>query len=143
MDISSIIFKRGRGFTLIEIIIAAFIIIIIAGISIPLYIKSKEHLLGREAIASLKLISVGEKIYRMKNLAYVSCRCRDSGECGGNQGCNALLKTNLVTQNWAYEVRATGITFSATAARQGSGGYLNCVYTMADADDAPAGAGCP
>jgi prepilin-type N-terminal cleavage/methylation domain-containing protein len=135
--------KRGKGFTMIELIMAAAIIVIIAGIAIPAYYKSKETLLGKDAKSSLNLIAAAEKIYRMKYAGYTSCNCSSSAECDGAGGCNALLKTNLTTQNWAYAAVAAGGTFTATAARIGSGGYLDCVYTIDANDNETAGAGCP
>lgn len=123
--------------TLIELIIGAVIVIIISGISIPVYNKSKEHFLGKEAVANLKLIAAAEKIYRMNNLSYVSCNCINSAKCAKPQsGCNAILKTNLNTQNWAYLVGVVSGSYEATASRQ-SGGYSDCTYTMRSSYDEP------
>lgn len=137
------IFRKNDGFTLVELIIAVVVITIIAGISIPIYNKSKERLLGKEAITNLKLIVVAEKIYRMKNASYISCNCSNSANCNNPSGCNSRLKTNLDTQNWAYDVRAQGGGFTATADRL-SGGYSGCEYTITANDNEPTGnANCP
>ena len=137
------IFRREKGFSLLELIIIVVVVIILAGISIPIYNKSKESILGKEAVTNLKLIAVAEKIYRMKYDAYISCNCSDSAECASGSGCNTLLKTNLNTQNWIYAAIAAGGSFTATATRKGSGGYLDCVYTISADDNEPTGAGCP
>lgn len=124
---------RGeKGFTLFELIIAVVVIIIMATISIPAYNKSKERALGRETVSNLKLIIAAEKIYRMNNSSYMVCQCYDRYSCSDESGgCNALLKINLDTQNWdyAFESGVPNPPF-ASATRKGSGGYLDCVYTL-------------
>ncbi|MDI6606204.1 MAG: hypothetical protein QME65_03565 [Candidatus Omnitrophota bacterium] len=133
----------SKGFSLIELIVIVVVIVILAGISVPIYYKSKESILGQEAVANLKLIVAAEKIYRMKNASYISCNCSNSANCNNPSGCNGRLKTNLDTQNWAYAASTGSGGVTATAARQGSGGYLDCVYTMGVNDNEPVGSGCP
>lgn len=144
---------RHRAFTLLELLIVIGVIAIFAGISIPNFYKTKERALGKEATSNLKLIAAAERIYRMEstNNRYCTCDCLCTGigaTCCDNtaDGCNYLLKLMLSPANWTYQVTTTAApTFSATANRIGTGGYLDCQYTLkdTDADGEPDGSSCP
>lgn len=119
-------------------LLVVVIISIIAGIAIPVYNKSKEHGLGKEAVANLKLIYAAEHIYKMDHGNYIACSCSSAANCNAAGGCNTLLKLNLNTGNWTYSA-ATGGVFGggwyADALRVGSGGYLDCRYRVRFSDD--------
>lgn len=116
-----------KAITLVEVLLVVVIIGILATLGIVNYTATKETALKREATSNLQLISAAEKIYKMEiSNAYASCQCLCGGTaatCCDNSanGCNYLLKLNLVTQNWTYWVNAagsgTGATFTATANR--------------------------
>lgn len=136
--------KRGNGFTLIELLIVCMIIGILAAIGFPQFGKTKEHALGQEAKANLKLIRAAERIYRMESATntYVSCNCSSSAECSGATGCNTLLRLSLTTGSWNYSVAAlgAGANFTAYADRQGTGGtnnYLDCQYSINQSQEEP------
>ncbi|MFH0762382.1 MAG: prepilin-type N-terminal cleavage/methylation domain-containing protein [Candidatus Omnitrophota bacterium] len=130
------------GFTLIELLVVIVIVVILAGIAIPNYGKAKEHALGKEAQANLKLIAAAEKIYRMEQGSYIDCD--DASEC------NNELKLDLKDDNWAYSVSTSypfvpvgGISPATARADRQSGSYSDCYYTMSTDDTEPAGHGCP
>lgn len=127
--------KKTAAFTLIELIIIVVIITILASIALPNYTKAKEKGLGKEALANLKLIASAEKIYKVEQGAYTVCSCATPSNCEDvASGCNPLLKLDLNPENWAYAVSVYGSGASAyiraAAARQGSGGYNDCVYIV-------------
>ena len=142
-----------KSFTLLELVIVIVIIGILATLGLSQYYPLRERALSREATANLRLIRAAERIYRMEsnNAAYGACQCSDGVTCNSGAvipvGCNFLLKLSLNTQNWTYAVTATGsgstAAFTATAGRQGSGGYLDCQWSIDQAQDDPVVAVAP
>lgn len=137
---------RQSAFTLLELIIVIVIIGILATFAMPQFIVTKERALDKEAIANLKLIAAAERIYRMENGRYYPSPAATESDAGN---INTNLKLFLTETNWDYSITTTGDpadTFTATAARNGTGGYLDCQYTLThnDADGEPnPNASCP
>lgn len=140
------------GFTMIELLIVVTIVGILATIGITQYFPVREKSLGKEAIANLKLIGAAERIYRMERGQFGACKCDCVGtgaNCCNNStdGCNFFLKLNLTPTYWTYQVVSTTApaTFTVTANRSGSGGYLDCQYRFSDTDGEPTVGGglCP
>ena len=142
--------KKERGFTLIELLIVIIIIGILASLALPGFGRTKEHVLGKEAQANLKLIAAAEKIYRMESedQAYVDCQCACSGSDSGccnyeppqtssdTPGCNYKLTLSLNPNNWTYSVTGDATGFTAYAQRV-SGPYSSCKYTIDNTTDEP------
>lgn len=106
-----------KAFTLIELLIVIIIIGILAGIALPNFAGMKEKALDKEAIANLKLIQGGQKIYKMEMGSYASCVVLDLG----NVCINNTLKLSIPTgsnRNWDYET--SGSTGCAQCRRNGS-----------------------
>ena len=122
----------AKGFNLLELLIVVVIIGILASIALPNYTKSKEHALGKEAVANLKIIAAAERIAKLETGSYQSCVCSTAAECSGVTGCNSVLSLDLSANNWAYTISldAGSGGFYADADRQGSGGYYNCVWRL-------------
>lgn len=138
--------KKKHSFTLVELLITIVIIGILATLALPNFRRSREQVLGREAQANLKLIAAAERIYRMEYGTYWPT----SGDLGDIANINTNLKLLLGTAetNWDYTITTTGLpnpSFTITAARQGAGGLLDCVYTFDDddADGEPDPQDCP
>lgn len=133
-----------RAFTLVEMLIVVVLIGILAGLGMPQYFKTKEHALGNEAIANLKLISAAEKIHRMETGLYYPSPAATESDAAN---INSNLKLMVTESNWDYAITTTGNpvdAFSATAYRNGTGGYFDCQYNITQASDDPAGtASCP
>ena len=143
--------KKERGFTLIELLIVIIIIGILASLALPGFGRTKEHVLGKEAQANLKLIAAAEKIYRMESedQAYVDCDCSCSGSDSGccnyeppqtssdTPGCNYKLTLSLNPNNWTYSVTdASTSAFTAVADRTDTAAspYNECIYTLTSDD---------
>lgn len=130
---------RDYAFTLLEVIVVIIILAILVSISMPLYHKTVESARGEEAKTSLKLIQARERIIKLERNSYINCT--------STLDCNnaTRLGLQLSANNWDYNVTdATATNFLATADRIGTGGYLDCVYTInSTLENATAGASCP
>ncbi len=134
-------FRTTAGFTLLEILIVLVIVGILATLGFINYTGVREHAVGKEAQANLKLIAAAEKIYRLETGGYY-------GPDSDIGMINTYLKLSLTgspDRSWDYAINsATASTFSAEAERIGSGGYLDCAYSIDQSLDEPAaGASCP
>lgn len=136
-------YKKDRGVTLTEILVVIVIIAILAALALPQFTASRERALSREAKANLKLISVAEKIYRMREGFYFPFEnvTTDRDQIAEN------LKVNLTETNWNYSIDATNPNleeFTALANRT-TGPYSGCNYTLGyNITDQPvAGQSCP
>ncbi len=118
--------REVRGFTLYEIIIVLVIIAILASMALPNFLRFKEHSLGREAQQHLKLIVEAEKAFHLHKGAYYP----GGSATSDINAINSNLSLTLANTTWDYSIRAEQDTFEATAARVGSGGYLDCEYTL-------------
>ena len=130
-------YRKDRGFTLVEMLIVIIIIGILAALGFPQFGKTKEHALGKEAIANLKLIAAAEKIYRMEA---VTSYYPSLGIVNNISTINTNLKLSLpsgTTRNWDYSITGGAATFTAIAARLGKGGYLDCQYSINQGQDDP------
>lgn len=122
-----------RGFTLAELTVVIVIVGILVTLGISQYIPSRERALGNEAKANLKLIAAAEKIYRMEVGSYYP----SSGSESTIANINTNLKLFLTEANWDYSITGGASTFTAYAYRQGSGGYLNCLYSIDQSQEDP------
>jgi len=132
--------KMKQGFTLVELIIVILIVGILAALALPQFSKTKEHAIGKEAIANLKLIAAAEKIYRMEVNAYYPI---PAGEVSGSTAItniNNYLRLSMpsgATKNWDYAV--SSLTNVSTATRTSS----LCTYTINFTADEPTNVSCP
>ncbi|MCM8789682.1 MAG: hypothetical protein NC916_01485 [Candidatus Omnitrophica bacterium] len=125
-----------RGITFLEVLIIIIIIGILATLAIPNFERAREMALKREAIANLRLIAAAERIYRLRTGTFYSSADIDT--------INTTLKLQLNEDNWDCSIVATANTFTATADRQGGGGFLDCQYTINESQDEPSpNASCP
>lgn len=133
-----------KAFSLIELIVVVVIIGIAASFAIPNYLKTREHALGKEASSNLKLIAAAERIYRMEQGTYYPPTSVPPESNINN--INTNLRLLIVETNWDYSIQGGVNSFTAYADRNGSGGYLDCQYSLAndDADFEPeCNSSCP
>ena len=143
-DAQALNMKKNNAFTLIELILVVTVITTLALIAMPNYGKAKKRALEKEAIASLKLMAAGERIYRMEQLNYVACSCTNTTNCvNTSTGCNYILKLMLNPTNWTYSSDGSG---NIVAQGVSATGLSSCNYSLAPSgyDGEPtAAAGCP
>jgi len=66
-------FGNDRGFTLMELLIAVAIVVILAGIGVPTYLKFQASAKHAEANTNLNGIKQFEESYKLSNGAYIDC----------------------------------------------------------------------
>ncbi len=126
-----------QGFTLLELIVVIVIIGILATFAMPAFMTTKEHALGNEAQANLRLIRAAERIYRMEQGTYFPATGSVT-DIGGSSGINENLKLFLNENNWDYTISGGTDTFTATATRSGPH-PTGCVYTLNQSSENPVG----
>lgn len=133
---------KGKGLSLLEIIIVVVIVGILGGLTFLYYTPTKEHAMGKEARTNLRLILAAEKIYRLETGNYYP----PTGNESNATAINANLRLNIKTDKWGYAIYNNGTSFTAYADRSGTGSYLDCQYTImqnATNGEPTAGASCP
>jgi prepilin-type N-terminal cleavage/methylation domain-containing protein len=125
-----------RSFTLTELLIVVVIVGVLTTLAVTQYGSVRERTLSREAIANLKLIAAAERIYNMEQGFFYPF-----GGAGENDfnNINDNLRLSLTERNWDYDISGGDANFTAQADRQGTGGYLECQYTLNNnpSDDEP------
>ncbi len=65
--------KKEKGFTLMELLIAVAIVVILAGVGIPVYLKFMTGTKLAEASTNLAGIKLSEEGYKLANGVYATC----------------------------------------------------------------------
>jgi prepilin-type N-terminal cleavage/methylation domain-containing protein len=65
--------KKEKGLTLMELLIAVAIVVILAGVGIPIYLRFMASSKHAEASQNLAGIKMSEESYKLANGVYVSC----------------------------------------------------------------------
>ena len=134
-------YKKKRSFTVVELVVVAIIIGILAMVAMPTYQVTRERTLGNEARANLRLVAAAERIYNMEaGGAYPP-----AGTITNPATILSNLRVTLNENNWDYSITGGGgVNYSATAARNGTGGFLDCAWTVNNVVPEPLkNASCP
>lgn len=107
-----------KGFSLTEILTTVVILAVLAAIAIPGFSKSRDKAAANQAIAYLRTIRLGEKMYFAKNATYIDCSTK------------ALLLSNLgvevTEENYKFDVTGSTATAFSARARKGTSSPANC-----------------
>jgi prepilin-type N-terminal cleavage/methylation domain-containing protein len=66
-------FVTEKGFTLMELLIAVAIVVILAGIGIPVYLKFQKDSKAAEASTNLTGVKMAEDAYKLTSGTYIDC----------------------------------------------------------------------
>jgi len=94
--------RRLKAFTLIEVISVLIIVSILVVVAVPNYQKAIEQARDKEAIAILRLIQAGERIYHSKIESYYPVTEGVLETTAGN--INDSLHLQLNEREWDYSV---------------------------------------
>lgn len=117
--------NKDRAITLIEMMAVLVIISILVVIAVPNYQRTVEQARDKEALACLRLIQAGERIYRSEQEPTqffpwdtVPAQVQD---LPAHNEINAGLRLSLTTQHWTYKVEEEDASnnFKAVATRKG------------------------
>ncbi len=105
--------RRKSGFTLTEVMITLTILAVLAGLSVPGYFRTVESSRANEAITTLNIIHMGQKIYRLNNGTFWN---GGANACGANPlapDCSVMRNTLNIDISPAFY---TDIDFSGVSA---------------------------
>jgi len=100
-----------KGFSLTEILTTVVILAVLAGIAIPGFAKAKDKAAAAQAVAYLRSIRLGEKMYFAKNATYVDCSTKAL--------LSSTLGVDVTEENYHFDV--TGASSSTFTARSRKG----------------------
>lgn len=114
-----------KAFTLTELLIAVFIIAVMASFAIPNYSRAVERSHRRDAETQLTTIWSANQIYRAQNGNYwPTANDQNLTQINSNLG------LGIIANGMTYECDGDGTNFSCTAARQPSSSFK---ITLTDA----------
>ena len=112
--------SRKTGFTMTEILTTIVILAVLAGIAIPGFSKSKDKATAAQAIAYLRTVRLGEKMYKAKNNSYwpnLTDTCVTS-PCIATE-IATMLGVELSGTSYTFTLTGSAATFTASAAKVG------------------------
>lgn len=105
--------RPKQGFTLMEVLIVIVVLGVLVGLAVPNYFRTVEKTRSNEAIANLKTIHMGQKIYRVDNNTFY-------GPSSSLSSINQNLNTDVTEEFYSLAItHADATTFEATASRVG------------------------
>lgn len=118
-------FKKLRGFTLVEVMIVIVIIGMLTAFAVPNYVKSLDRADEKEAISKLKMIWEALQLYRAKNGNY------GTGNMADVTAINQRLRIYLVPSGVQYSCVQGATVDDLTCAAQSPKGWSLSVSTAA------------
>lgn len=118
-----------------ELLVVILIIGIIAAVSLPNFIRSREAVYDREAQANLKLIIAAERAFKIEQGNYTA----EASNAGINNNLSLYLRVS--DPKWNYSAtRGGGSTLCAQATRNGEG---NRNWRLRVTEQNPVNTTCP
>jgi len=148
--------RKQKGFSLIELLIVVSVILIIAAIAVPNFIKSRLRANEASAVASLRVINTAAVTFSITypDLGFPA----QLTALGGGNPCSAsstqaCLIDDVLAQGtksgysfvWTGDAAVPSVTFAVTATPQvvgGSGQQMYCTDQTGVIYYAPTGSGC-
>jgi len=127
--------RRGRGFTLIELMIVIVVIAILMSIAIPLYTGQVRKARRADAQQAMMNLALMQEKYRANNTTYGDCSDLVGGTCDAPDNYAITVTTNTATQ---YTIQAVA---SGDQAKDSSRG-TSCTTMTLDQDDTKTPADC-
>jgi type IV pilus assembly protein PilA len=131
--------RKQRGFSLIELLVVVAIVLLIAAISIPSYLKAKASASETSvAVGTLKAVSAAEAIYANQFNMFSGSLGNLGGTPGATSTCAAFqsLDNNLITsmtagpwKGWTFTYTPTGTTIAGAGPCSGTSGNPGFVLT--------------
>ncbi len=129
-----------KGFTLIELLVVVLIIGILAGISVPYYLKAEETSKANQGAALADMVATANRMYAVGHqqslLSGVLSNSCSGGSCGGGGVCDLIYCGYLAQQDWngsPYQIEA--LPGAGTACL----GLSGCVDSSNRSPTSPAG----
>jgi type IV pilus assembly protein PilA len=120
--------KRSAGFTLIELLIVVAVIMIIAGIAIPNFIRSKMRANEAGAVANLRTITTASVVY---NTTYGVGFAPSLAALGGNPSAPSASQAGLIDSVLSSGIKS-GYTFTYTVLAVDVNGNAQAYSVTAD-----------
>ena len=100
--------RTEKGFSLTEVLSVIVILAVLAGISIPNFTRSRDKAAANQAVASLRILRLGDQMFFARNGVH-AC----NGTCDGVPAINAALGTEIMAGGFAFTVTDDAATFEA------------------------------
>lgn len=133
---------RDKAVTLLELIVVVIIISILATVTGLNYQRTIEQARDKEALACLRLIRTGERIYRSEHEPpqfFPWDTVAEQSQTNASNQINPGLRLSLTTQNWHYFVTELNQSdnFRARAVRQNAPANFSREWIITNADCNP------
>jgi type IV pilus assembly protein PilA len=141
-------FKRfvdEKGFTLMELLIAVAIVVVLAGVGIPVYLKFQAGAKHSEASTNLNGIKLSEEGYKLANGVYIDCQASPRATPDETSlawadlgtGFTDIGFTTSAAVRFVYAVSGATTTSFLAEARGDTNGDANYIMFVASQSEGP------
>lgn len=129
------LFRSQKGFTLLELMVVVIIVMVLAGIAVPVYMHYVREGKKSEAYAVMDAAIAGAKVYFQRNETYDFADDDWVAVLAADDVGNAVYFTYALTSS------GSGFTITATEAGDWAPANASITYTHGGASDGDAGSG--